>query len=266
MDNHQPLNAHQRFQVAGAVVHVVEVPAAMSLSVAVSDDLTPVAQLAQRENAVYAINAGFFDPQNGQTTSHLTLQGQVVGDPASNERLVGNPALSEYLEQIFNRSEFRAYRCDVSESLSYDIAPHRLPTPQGCVMESAVGAGPVLLPEDGAFAEAFTDYANDDPENGDLIRDAIGSMQRNARSAIGIAGDQMVLIMVEKNADSVGMTLAELAEFARSQNIQKLLNLDGGSSSSLYVNEGDESAIYFGRSDEAGNPVERAVKSVIIVK
>ena len=62
------------------------------------------------------------------------------------------------------------------------------------------------------------------------------------------------------------MTLAELAEFARSQNIQKLLNLDGGSSSSLYVNEGDESAIYFGRSDEAGNPVERAVKSVIIVK
>ena len=102
MDNHQPLNAHQRFQVAGAVVHVVEVPAAMSLSVAVSDDLTPVGSnwLSAKMRSM-PLTQAFFDPQNGQTTSHLTLQGQVVGDPASNERLVGNPALSEYLEQIF---------------------------------------------------------------------------------------------------------------------------------------------------------------------
>ncbi len=281
-------SAHQVYRLSEATVHVVKVSAVSELTVAVADDLAPLAELAQRENALYAINGGFFDPQNGKTTSHLTVQGQVAGDPADNERLTGNPDLTSFLPQIFNRSEFRAYRCDSSEALNYDITLHNLPSPANCEIESAVGAGPTLLPIDGSFTEAFTDYENDDPNQGQLIRDAIGSVQRNARSAIGLdAEGSIFLIMVEKRADSAGdsaeelqrgavaesqgMTLAEVTEFARSLGVTQLLNLDGGSSSSLYIGAQDAGSqdgpqTYFGRLDPEGNPIERPVKSVIIIK
>jgi Phosphodiester glycosidase len=216
------------------------------------------------------------------------VQGQIVGDPADNERLTGNPDLNSFLPQIFNRSEFRAYRCDSAESLTYGITAHDFPAPAHCAIESAVGAGPMLLPADTSFAEAFTDYENGDRTQGKLIRDALGSTQRNARSAIGLDAEGTVfLIMVEKTAaadgdsaaelqqgavaDSQGMTLAEVMEFARSLHITQLLNLDGGSSSSLYIgvqdtDREDGPQTYFGRLDPEGNPIERPVKSVIIIK
>jgi exopolysaccharide biosynthesis protein len=292
------VSMHQIYKLPEATVHVVKLPATAQLSIAVADELMPLADLAQRENARYAINGGFFDPQNGKTTSHLTLQGQIVGDPADNERLTGNPDLTSFLPQIFNRSEFRAYRCDSAETLTYDITAHDFPAPANCAIESAIGAGPMLLPTDSSFAEAFTDYENGDRTQGKLIRDALGSTQRNARSAIGLDAEGTVfLIMVEKTADSdgdsaaelqegavtdsQGMTLAEVTAFARSLHITQLLNLDGGSSSSLYIGAQDIGAqdigaqeaggqngpqTYFGRLDPEGNPIERPVKSVIVIK
>jgi exopolysaccharide biosynthesis protein len=289
----EPIDAHQIYQLPAAVVHVVKVPASAQLSVVAADDLMPVAELAQRENAAYAINGGFFDPQNGKTTSHLTVQGQIAGDPADNERLTGNPDLTSYLDRILNRSEFRAYRCAASgtlhpKALTYDIALHSAPPLANCEIESAVGAGPALLPVDGSFTEAFTDYENGDPTQGALIRDALGGVQRNARSAIGLDAEGAIfLIMVEKRVDSAGdsaadlqrgavetsqgMSLAELSEFARSLGITRLLNLDGGSSSSLYVGASQTNSqtgpqTYFGRLDPEGNPIKRPVKSVIIVQ
>ncbi len=249
-------SGHAVYALPQANVLVVSLASDAPIAVASSDELEPVETFAARESARYIINGGFFDPQNGKTTSHLTVNAQAVGDPADNERLVQNPDLQQYLPQILNRSEFRVYCCESSDSQRYDITFHDAVLPDGCKVESAVGAGPQLLPEDTSTIEGFTDY-----EGGELIRDAIGSVQPNARSAIGIHSNGTVyLFMVEKNADSSGMTLAELAEFARSIGIVKLLNLDGGSSSSLYV-RGDQT--YSGLSDADGNPIHRPVKSVI---
>lgn len=252
------LSGHATYLEPWGTAHVVRL-SLTDISVVTADSLQSINTFAEQENAAYTINAGFFDPQNGKTTSHLIVQGQVVGDPTTNERLTENPTLSPYLEQIFNRSEFRAYRCDAEDVLRYDITFHNQAVPAGCTIESAVGAGPQLLPQDTSEIEAFTDY-----QDGKLIRDAIGSMQPNARSAIGLSDrDEVYLIMIEKNADSLGLTLSELADFAASLGITKLLNLDGGSSSALYVANDDT---YFGRSDADGTPIERPIKSVILAK
>lgn len=248
---------YQTYDLSQATVHVVTVPAGMPISVAVADELTTVEAFAHSENALAVLNGGFFDPQNGKTTSHLTAHGQSAGNPIDNERLMGNPTLETYLDQIFNRSEFRAYRCEAFASLRYDITLHSTPLPNGCELESALGAGPQLLPEDTATAEAFTDY-----ESGELVRDAIGSVQPNARSAIALHPDGAVrLFMVAQRPDAPGLTLSELSEFAASLGATQLLNLDGGSSSSLYHN----GQTYLGRIDTNGNRVERPVKSVIMV-
>lgn len=235
------------------VAHSIAAP----VSVAVAEDLQPIDSFVSPTQRAYIINGGFFDPQNGKTTSHLIAQGEVVGDPANNERLVENPALAPYLPQILNRSEFRSYRCTDQGSLRYDIVFHNAPVPENCTVESAIGAGPQLLPEDTSVAEAFVDY-----ENGQLTRDAIGSMQPNARSAIGLndAGE-IYLIMIQQDGNSSGLTLAGLAEFAASLGVTKLLNLDGGSSASIRFPDGQT---YSGQVDVEGDPIQRPVKSVIL--
>lgn len=256
--------SHQTYERPQATVHVVTVPAGTRLSIAVAKDLTTVETFAQQEDALAVLNGGFFDPQNGKTTSHLNVQGQTVGDPADNERLMENPDLAPYISQILNRSEFRAYQCRTSAQtaeMRYEIAIHNVPgTPlsERCTLVSLLGAGPQLLPDDTAFEEGFTDYGN-----GELVRDAIGSMQPNARSAIALKADgSLLLIMAAQRSDAPGMTLTELTEFARSLDTAQLLNLDGGSSSSLYY----DGQTHLGRLDAEGNPIQRPVKSVIVIK
>ena len=252
------------YDLPQATVRVASFPKNVAtLSVAVANDLETISAFASRgtsDTPLSIINGGFFDPQNGKTTSHLTVNGEVVGDPTNNERLVENPDLQQYLPQILNRSEFRIYRCDTELSAHaatrYDITFHNAAIPAECEIESAVGAGPQLLPNNTSELEAFTDY-----DNGELIRDAIGSMNPNARSAIGLDADGSVyFILIEKTAELSGLTLAEMSEFADSIGIEKLLNLDGGSSSSLRF----DGQTYHGRIDANGNPIERPIKSVIV--
>lgn len=249
---------YQAYELMSATVHVISLPPNTPLRVAVAPDgLSTVADFADQKKARIVLNGGFFDPQNGKTTSHLVVNGQAAGNPADNERLTGNLDLQPYLPQILNRSEFRRYRCGPDNQPRSDIVFHNTPLPNNCILESALGAGPRLLPQSTATTEAFTDY-----KNGELIRDALGSVQPNARSAIALKADESILlIMAAQRPDAPGMTLMELADFANSLGAAKLLNLDGGSSASLYY----EGQIYLGQLDSQGYPVERPVKSVLIV-
>lgn len=248
-----------------ATAHILTVPTAYSVAVAVADALSPVATIAQQTEAAAALNAGFFDPQNGQTTSYITLDGEQVGDPQQNLRLMENPDLAPYLSQILNRSEFRRYRCETEggngagdRPIRYAIAPHDAPSPKDCRLVDSVGGGPRLLPELTSIEEGFVAVVG-----GARVRDALGETQPNARSAVGItaAGD-ILLVMVAQSPElqPSGLTLAELAGLMRDLGAVDALNLDGGSSTTLYY----RGQAYFGRWSE-GQPVERPVKSALVV-
>jgi len=275
-----PAPTYTQIPLDNAVLHLVTIadPVAFPISVAVSETLIPlpatplpvvVSGSADQgctvaRCAVAAINGGFFDPANGQTTSHLVVAGDIAGDPAQNPRLVGNPDLAPYLDQILNRSEFRRYRCTGSDGdaqPSYAITRHRAPVPAGCTLVAAVGAGPQLLPDLLAEPEAFVSYGPD----GTLQRDALGLSRANARSAIGItATGGVVLAMVAQvpGQEASGIGLEELAEVLQQQGVVQALNLDGGSSASLVFAD----QTHYGRLDAAGEPIQRPVKSVIWVE
>lgn len=238
-------------------VHTLRIPAQsqFEVAVAVSPALADIEAFAQETGAIAVLNAGFFDPNNQQTTSYVTQGGRLVADPRQNQRLVGNPDLQAYLDQILNRTEFRRYRC--LGAIRYAIAQYDEPIPTGCELEDAVGAGPRLLPANTAVAEGFLDAAQG--------RDALGSTQPNARTAVGLtASGDVMWVMVEQidQAAPSGMTLAELADFMHQLGMVEAMNLDGGSSSGLYY-RGE--AIY-GRRDRDGHPITRPVKSVLWVK
>ncbi len=256
---------YESIALPDATVHLVTIPdpVAYPVRVAVTDELIPVPDFevtpgcTVTDCALAAINAGFFDPNNGLTTSYVTVDGALVADPRQNQRLVGNPDLAPYMEQILNRSEFRRYDC--AESPRYDITPHSTPAPDGCTVADTVGAGPQLLPEDTSEAEGFVDTTVSP------IRDALGSQSANARSAIGIKADgSIVLVMVAQVPETSpsGMSFGDLAELLAQQGVTQALNLDGGSSSTLVY----DGTPHYGRLNQEGEPIQRPVKSIVWVK
>ncbi|NET33717.1 MAG: hypothetical protein F6K19_17120 [Cyanothece sp. SIO1E1] len=92
-----------------AVVHTLRIPARSQFVVipAVAPTLEYLDNFAHQQGAIAALNGGFFDPHNQQTTSHVIQQGERLVDPRLNPRLINNPDLAPYLSQILNRSEFR---------------------------------------------------------------------------------------------------------------------------------------------------------------
>ncbi|HEY9886780.1 MAG TPA: hypothetical protein V6D02_00160, partial [Candidatus Obscuribacterales bacterium] len=84
---------HRTYELPQTTVEVVLVPPAAErrVAIAVVDALTPLAAIADSTGAIAAINAGFFDPQNGLTTSYVTVDGAIVADPTHNDRLMTNP-------------------------------------------------------------------------------------------------------------------------------------------------------------------------------
>jgi hypothetical protein len=249
----------------GATVHVVKVPDPVNypVRVAMAEELMPVDEVvattvdcAAEGCVIAAINAGFFDPNNGLTTSYVVMEGALVADPRDNARLIDNPDLAPYMEQILNRSEFRRYDCGgVPE---YAIVAHATPIPEDCTLADAVGAGPQLLPQNTSITEAFVD------DTVSPRRDALGSRSANARSAIGITDDGSIILAMVAQVPGVspsGLNFADLADFMAQQGATQVLNLDGGSSSTLVYRD----TIYHGRLDSQGVPVRRPVKSIIWV-
>ena len=102
-------------------------------------------------------------------------------------------------------------------------------------------------------------------QDGKQIRNAIGSDSFNARSAVAItkAGDVILAMVAQQPAQPLnsGISLSELTNFLVSMGAVKAMNLDGGSSASLYY--GDR-AIY-GKVDAKGNQIQRPIKSVLLV-
>jgi Phosphodiester glycosidase len=241
-----------------SIAHIVLIPANSRFLVtpALSEKVATVEEFAQKHRAVAILNAGFFDPANQKTTSYVVRQGKLVADPKENERLVNNPDLKPYLDKIFNRTEFRRYLC--GQTNRYSIALHSQSSPAGCQLVDAIGAGPRLLPELTLEKEGFVDNVNK--------RDALGSNQPNARTAVGITRDgSVILVMMAQKpsaAANSGVSLPALANFMKSLGADQAMNLDGGSSSSLYYN----GKAFYGKVDLEGNSIKRRVKSVLLVK
>jgi exopolysaccharide biosynthesis protein len=253
-----------RFDISeqgNSIVHTITIPYGSTFKVypEVAPELQSIETFATQHKAIAVINGGYFDPKNQKTTSYITRKGKLVADPRTNERLIENPDLQLYLDKILNRTEFRRYIC--SHQFRYDINFHNDAIPSGCILVDAIGGGPQILPQNTSFEEGFTDY-----QAGEKIRDAIGTTQPNARSAIAITNNgDIILAMVAQKPESPsnsGMSLEQLADFLATLGVKKAMNLDGGSSTSLFYS----GKTFYGRLDSEGNQIQRPIKSVILVR
>jgi exopolysaccharide biosynthesis protein len=252
---------YKKYDVRNSFVHTLFIPSdsQYKISIALTDEVKSVEEFAKNSGGIAVLNAGFFDPKNQETTSYIIQDGKITADPRQNDRLMDNPDLQPYLQQILNRSEWRQYQCQ--EKTRYTIAFHQAPIPSGCQLVNSVGGGPRLLPDLTAETEAFITY-----QKGQIVRDALGFNRRNARTAIGITRTgHLIWVMVAQKTekpDDSGMSLPELANFLRSLGVVEALNLDGGSSSSFYY----QGTPIYGRIDGEGKIIKRPVKSVLVLQ
>lgn len=252
---------YKAYTLARSVVHTVSIPPQSQVLVtpAVSGTVEPIEKLAQRYGAIAAINGGYFDPENQQSISPVTLQGNAIAKPEDNQRLMTNPNLLPYLDKILNRSEFRRYQC--GKVVQYDITRRQTVPRADCQLLDSIGAGPQLLPNATLEEEGFLEIRNQK-----IIRDPLGVNQPNARSAIGITRNNAIIwVMVAQkpeNPSNSGMTLQELTDFMKTLGVEKAMNLDGGSSASLYY----RGKTISGKVNEFGKPIGRAIKSALLIQ
>lgn len=213
----------------------------------------------ERVKALASVNGAFFNLTNGESTSYITVDGQLVCDPAKNKALTENPKLKPFLNAIYNRSELRFLKVN-SERIQLSIVPHSAPVVKGETMLHSIQAGPRLLPAITDKQEAFVRTESD----GKVV-DSIGVNKPASRTAVGITrnGEHALIICVAgKRQDefSAGLTLAELAALMKKLGCVEALNLDGGTSTTLSLQTDDGSARMI-----CGRDPETLVKSTLSV-
>lgn len=214
----------------------------------ITEELTTVKDVFDKNSFKVVINAGFFDPNNGKTISYVVKDKEIVLDPSKNEALTENPNLKPYLDKILNRSEFRVLKCD--GKTEYDIAYHNDPVNDKCEIQHSIQAGPILGDKLDLEKEYFVVT-----KDGKLERDSISATKKVARTAIGLKSNDVYLFIV---TDKNPMTIEELSELMKKKGMEKSMAFDGGSSTSF------ENGLISVTS--IGDGLGRKVKSFLIVK
>lgn len=216
----------------------------------------------QSRSAAATINGGYFGLADGASVSYVVVDGKEEASPRRNPSLQVNPAISGTTRNaIYNRSEFRILVSGDGTN-QVVVAHHDQPIPAGYKLLHSLQAGPRLLPELTVEKEAFVRK-----ENGKTV-DVIRSRQMVARTAFGVTSDRRVLLVCveggEEQQGKGGATLLQLRQLMLDLGAVEALNLDGGSSSTMYVSYPDSQGRSIGRT-VCRNIPERRVKSVLLL-
>lgn len=225
---------------------------------------TTTSDLANKRKSLAAVNGGFFNLSNGESTSYVVIDGKSQCEPKQNKALIENQQLKPFMETILNRSELRILENKAGKRKAF-IARHSAAIPADWKLVHSIQAGPALLPEITAEEEAFVRKSDD----GKII-DSIGVYKRAARTACGITPDNHILLLCVANKGqqefSSGVTLSELAKLMQELGSTSAINFDGGTSTTMVVAEGNyrDEESYRANKVISCNP-EKLVKSGLII-
>lgn len=229
----------------------------------VSEDIDTVESIGIKNNALAAINTGFFDYSNGKSVSFVYIDGKKVTSPKDNFNLTSNKSVLPYLEAIYNRAELRKLNC--SGKIVYRINHHNDKN-KGCEIVDVMQGGPMLKPEMNLEKESFLVY-----KDGKKLREAANVSNKDARMAVGFTPDNHMLWIVVsagyKGSEYYGLTIKELAGLMKYLNVKSALGYDGGSSVSLYVMMPDgKPHVTIGDVKSDGKRILPRVKSALLLK
>ena len=209
-----------------------------------SNGLIKTSDLANQEQALAAINGSFFDMSNGGSTTYIRKEGEVLNQSTMNK----NGKINERANA--------AILIDESENL-VSIIPAvvgNIHWEQELSAPNIMVCGPLLLMENALVK----------------LNDNAFNKNRHPRSAVAITpNDKLLFITVDgRNKRAEGMNLDELAYFLKMIGASSALNLDGGGSTTLYVDTKMKTGVLNYPSDNGlfNHLGERKVANILIVK
>jgi len=173
-----------------------------------SKQMKPLSKLAQEHRAIAAINGSYYNMSRGNSVTFLKVDDAMTDSTTENEfriRVTGAVAVRKGKLRIvpWSRSIERGYKKKV-----------------GAVLAS----GPLML-KGGRYA----DWQQCDS---DFIA------TKHPRSAIAVTRDKRVLLITvdgRSPGNAIGMSIPELAHLVKVLGVKTALNLDGGGSTTLYL-------------------------------
>jgi exopolysaccharide biosynthesis protein len=201
-----------------------------------ADSLSQTSRLAKRNQAIAAINGSFFNREGGNPIPFLKIDGNVISEGVARRDLYidkGGVAIAE-------NGEFKIIKKPQTgwKRVNY-------PT----VMSS----GPLLI-----YRGKVESFGNDPfHEN------------RHPRTAVALTNDnRLYLVTIDgRSFQSYGMTIRELAEFLKQLGAIRALNLDGGGSTTMWIDTTSRTGVVNYPSDnlEFDHAGERPISNALLI-
>lgn len=217
----------------------------------VSEDLITNREAHTKARATLTINAGYFDPKNGKTTSYVVTDRMTAADPMFNHSLLANPFFRKNMNTVLNRTEFRVMQC--GNKFEYAIVSHKSEVPFGCNVVTSAQAGPLILPELHLEEEGFIVKNSE----GEVVREAANVLHKTARTIIGLKGNDECHILII--TDEHPMDMYEVQKLCNDLKLDRAMAFDGGASTSLNYKNNIEV------TSQEGNNIGRMLKSFMVV-
>lgn len=234
----------QKLFASNQQVFVLEIPdtAHYTLAFAHEPRRTKTSEMAQKHDAVAAINGSFFDMDQHFPVCYLRIDSVELGENTPGKDTV-NRKYYQYGTLCLSHDSVFILKTDSPRHWE-----EALPYPD------IMTAGPLLIWHD------TLQY---------LRNDRTFVTNRHNRTAVGIRDDGTVLLLVAdgRHKQAEGLSLTELQQIFRWLGCRDALNLDGGGSTTLFLNIGDYQGIANcpsdnGRFDHEG---ERGVSNAVLI-
>lgn len=196
---------------------------------------------AKNANALAALNGTFFDIQNGGSVDFIESNNQVINDNRINKN--GKRSAHQEAAILFNKGKISLEKWNGQPGWE-----------QSLEAEDIMVTGPLLV-------------LNGQREKLDTAK--AFNKTRHPRSAIAITKNNRVLLITVdgRQANSAGMSLFELTKLISWLGARQGINLDGGGSTTLWVNDksGGDVVNYPSDNKKWDHEGERKVANVILL-
>lgn len=215
----------------------------LQLELACEPTRTKTSTIAQKHNALAAINGSFFDMDRHFPVCYLRIDSVELGENTPGKDTL-NRKYYQYGTLLVNGDSVRIERTDSARTWERCLPDRNIMT-----------AGPLLI------------YHGEEQS---IRQDRTFVTNRHNRTAVGIRPDGTILLLVVdgRTKQSEGMTLGELTRTLQWLGCTEALNMDGGGSTTLYIHSQPNNGIINHPSDNGcfDHSGERGVSNIIMVK
>lgn len=204
--------------------------------------LIKTSDFGKQANAIAALNGTFFDIANGGSVDFIKSDGVIINE----NRLSKNEkrAIHQKSALLINNGKLSIEKWNNKDDWENTL-----------VADDIMVSGPLLIMD---RVEEKLDTANS------------FNKTRHPRTAVAITKDKKVLLVTVdgRNANSAGMSLFELSKLMRWLNADDAINLDGGGSTTLWINNWSVNGVVNFPTDNKkwDHEGERKVANVILLK